>query len=907
MSSSNGSTFEGQWQNGKRHGLGTEYRGRWTYRGEWTQGFKGRYGVRQATASNAKYEGTWANGLQDGYGSETYADGGTYQGQWLRGLRHGYGVRTSAPFGMASHFRPKAPQGSMASLKSESAADPTSERDRRMDDVRGGFVLKARSDEPPARRRSLVERSSNFKESILKGLKLRKQRSTGDLDKRGTNSSIRSTGSSASWMSNDSAQSAVTSGSHHTDSNASFVVEDMELATTFGFPTLACEIARDEQMDASVTETYMGEWKNDKRSGFGISERSDGLKYEGEWYNNKKYGYGVTTFKDGTKEEGKYKNNVLITSQKKKHLFLIRSAKFRERIDAAVNAAQRASKIALQKADIAISRTATARGKGEQADIEATRAREDSEVARIIAKQFAPDFHQPGSEAFRHHGGARSSSQQPDLNKATTSGMNIHSQMRAKEDGTNTLSRTKQQQQQQQQQQQHLPSNDYRFEENQAHIGNNPNLSSYSQAHNAYNQSAADRLDRNSLINHPIDVTPLTTVHPQIHSHIQSFQHPSQVTSHYQQPQQQQQQPQQQPYMNRVGEGLYQTTGSNVRMSHQNLMEETKSNLKNASSLANMRNSEYMDRSPHSHLDDRMSTGGGVGQYERGRDTLRRSHISQSRPNNPNNANSYPTAMSDHFDHYKQRPGSRDSSVDRFNPNANRARSRTRAPTPEVTHGPQSRASSRHRTPFMDNPQGSTPGLRSSTMALDASLLSESQARLRGETPARNSGKESPSGGLGADNNSVISGSSVFDENIMRQRGLGQEIPPVPYTPKRTESLFIPAAVPKAPLSNLPKISGGGGGGGGAGGVPKRKKSLPDANLLPKSTPGMSREEVAALGSARRQELHRMQNEAERLRANPLLYLLNPNIKNWFSRQKLMVLVLFINLSLAIMFLQLLT
>ena len=71
-----GSTYEGQWQNGKRHGLGVETRGRWTYRGEWTQGFKGRYGVRQSLSSGAKYEGTWANGLQDGYGSETYADGG---------------------------------------------------------------------------------------------------------------------------------------------------------------------------------------------------------------------------------------------------------------------------------------------------------------------------------------------------------------------------------------------------------------------------------------------------------------------------------------------------------------------------------------------------------------------------------------------------------------------------------------------------------------------------------------------------------------------------------------------------------------------------------------------------------------------------------------------------------------
>ena len=59
---------------------------------------------------------------------------------------------------------------------------------------------------------------------------------------------------------------------------------------------------------------------------------------------------------DGSREEGKYKNNVLITSNKKKHVFLIRSAKFRERIEAAVAAAQRAAKIAMQKEDIAISR-----------------------------------------------------------------------------------------------------------------------------------------------------------------------------------------------------------------------------------------------------------------------------------------------------------------------------------------------------------------------------------------------------------------------------------------------------------------------------------------------------------------------------------------------------------------------
>jgi len=87
-----GAVYEGQWLQGRRHGLGIDNRGmtgiivsggpgdfpRWLYRGEWTQGFRGRYGVRQSTATGTKYEGTWTAGLQDGYGVETYADGGKF-------------------------------------------------------------------------------------------------------------------------------------------------------------------------------------------------------------------------------------------------------------------------------------------------------------------------------------------------------------------------------------------------------------------------------------------------------------------------------------------------------------------------------------------------------------------------------------------------------------------------------------------------------------------------------------------------------------------------------------------------------------------------------------------------------------------------------------------------------------
>jgi junctophilin len=155
-------------------------------------------------------------------------------------------------------------------------------------------------------------------------------------------------------------------------------------------------ISQDEITDINCIEVYMGEWKQDKRTGYGIAERSDGLKYEGEWFNNKKNGYGVTTFKDGTKEEGKYKNNVLATDKKKAKLLLLRSNKIRQKIDAAVNAALKAGQIAQQRADIALARAVNARTKAHAAELAAKQARGDSDYARVRAHEVAPDFVQPG-------------------------------------------------------------------------------------------------------------------------------------------------------------------------------------------------------------------------------------------------------------------------------------------------------------------------------------------------------------------------------------------------------------------------------------------------------------------------------------------------------------------------------
>lgn len=61
-----------------------------------------------------------------------------------------------------------------------------------------------------------------------------------------------------------------------------------------------------------------------------------------------------------------------------------------------------------------------------------------------------------------------------------------------------------------------------------------------------------------------------------------------------------------------------------------------------------------------------------------------------------------------------------------------------------------------------------------------------------------------------------------------------------------------------------------------------RKKSLPHVQELPSSTDPMSREEVSALGSARREEVRRQIENTERLKANPLLYLISPQVKASF-------------------------
>ena len=234
---------------------------------------------------------------------------------------------------------------------------PMDDRGRSTDRIRGGFVLtggstrRASSSSPAGggveatTDKEKRSRSTSFGRTIAQTFRLKKQRSTSDLT-----TVVANTGRHLDVVAPTATLNGGTAGrirSAAADASADGGGDNDDLA------------------GSKVVETYVGEWKSDKRTGFGVSQRSDGLAYIGEWYNDKKHGYGTTTFGDGGREEGKYKDNELVASVSGKTsragggggLFALRKSKIRNQVDAAVSAAHRAAEAAAQKADIAMARS----------------------------------------------------------------------------------------------------------------------------------------------------------------------------------------------------------------------------------------------------------------------------------------------------------------------------------------------------------------------------------------------------------------------------------------------------------------------------------------------------------------------------------------------------------------------
>ena len=91
MEYKDGSVYEGQWENDKRHSEETKNIYTWpngtTYKGAFNNDkFHGQGAIN--TPETANFEGKFENGLKKGYGTMTYEDGSVYMGEWKDGMRH---------------------------------------------------------------------------------------------------------------------------------------------------------------------------------------------------------------------------------------------------------------------------------------------------------------------------------------------------------------------------------------------------------------------------------------------------------------------------------------------------------------------------------------------------------------------------------------------------------------------------------------------------------------------------------------------------------------------------------------------------------------------------------------------------------------------------------------------------
>merc|ERR1719153_324183 len=200
--------------------------------------------------------------------------------------------------------------------------------------------------------------------------------------------------------------------------------------------------------------------------------------------------------------------------------------------------------------------------------------------------------------------------------------------------------------------------------------------------------------------------------------------------------------------------------------------------------------------------------------------------------------------MDDRFEHYK-RPASRERSTGPMGSRGglSRDQSRDRA----------ARAGSRQRTPmdsFSDIKASEGPGQATAAGGIEGLDLGTSLSVVGAGNGA--------AGGAGAADFKLPA------EDQIRYRGVQQEIPHFGQPPKRTESLYMKAVDASAPQPTYKPL--------GATAI-QRKKSLPDVATLPTVTvkqgsQAMTREEISVLSSARREEIRRQLDEAERYREN---------------------------------------
>ena len=189
------------------------------------------------------------------------------------GMRHGFGVRQSASYGSGLGMTTLKPsflsglssmdKGSTQSLDADGRAVNSMYRKDMNMVVRGGFVLVGRpsgldkNGKVSRRRNSVIEKSNAApRPGIFRGL-LKKQKSTGDIDMHGATIS-RASHQPPSGIHSVSSSTDSISLSGHMRFGGSNALLSKQFGQDFDGQSNASFIIDSEQIDPTVTETYMG-------------------------------------------------------------------------------------------------------------------------------------------------------------------------------------------------------------------------------------------------------------------------------------------------------------------------------------------------------------------------------------------------------------------------------------------------------------------------------------------------------------------------------------------------------------------------------------------------------------------------------------------------------------------------
>lgn len=142
-----------------------------------------------------------------------------------------------------------------------------------------------------------------------------------------------------------------------------------------------------QQNPAYQAQIYEGEWKEDRRHGYGVMKCIGSYTYYGQWEKNARTGYGVMRYENGIKEEGQWQNGELIVALKRKKLHF-RSHQLETNIQTAHTNAIQAAESARNKALLAESRASSAMAKAKIAHTVAMRAEKEAQIARDKAELY---------------------------------------------------------------------------------------------------------------------------------------------------------------------------------------------------------------------------------------------------------------------------------------------------------------------------------------------------------------------------------------------------------------------------------------------------------------------------------------------------------------------------------------